>query len=75
MSTTRWERLRALSDRLRSVWDAHRDGRDWADVYTEARERTAARMEADAQLIRAMSWDEFKRLQQIGPVSAEGVSS
>lgn len=63
MSTTRWERLRALSDRVAAVWLAHRDGRAWPAIYAQAQEMTAARMEADAALIRAMSWDEFRRLQ------------
>ena len=65
MTTTRWERERALSDRVRAVWDAHRDGREWEEVYTDAREATARRLEADAALIRAMTWGQFLRLQGI----------
>ena len=63
MSTTPWERRKALSDRLRGVWDAHRDGRDWPVVYAEARERMAAQLEADAATVRSIGWDEFVRLQ------------
>lgn len=63
MPTTAWERRKALSDRLRGVWDAHRDGRDWQTVYAEARETLAAQMERDAAMVRGIEWDEFMRLQ------------
>ena len=66
MSTTRLDRQRALSDRLRGAWEAHRDGRDWEAVYSDAREAVASGMERDAALVRAMSWGNFKRLQGIG---------
>jgi hypothetical protein len=69
---TRWERQRALSDRLRGVWDAHRDGRDWSAVFVDARRIMADGLDRDAELVRAMSWDEFKRLQGVGPVEGDG---
>lgn len=63
MSTTAWERRKAISDRIRAVWDAKRDGRDWKAVYEEAQAHVAQQLEWDALTVRHISWDEFRRLQ------------
>jgi hypothetical protein len=77
VSTTRWERRKALSNQVRGVWDAHRGRGDaeWMEAFQAALDSVSARLRADADILDSMNFDEFKRLQQIGPVSAEGVSS
>lgn len=55
MSVTSWERQRAMSNLLRSIWDAHRDGRNWADVFEESRSVLLKRMEQDAAMVSAMT--------------------
>lgn len=73
---TRWERQRAVSDRLRAAWDAQRDGREWADVFADAKERVLDSMAVDIALVRTMTWDDFKRLQglpsQANPAGGDG---
>lgn len=65
MSTTEWERRKSVADRLRGVWDAKRDGREWREVYAEAQEAVALRCERDAAIAREVTFEEFMRLQGV----------
>ena len=64
MSVTAWEYRKALSDRLRAVWDTQRDGvLTWQQAYARAKAAVVARLHRDADTITSMTWDEFQRLQ------------
>jgi hypothetical protein len=66
VSRTKWELQRTLSSRLRSIWDTKRDGvATWEQSFEAARADLAAAMERDASLVRAMTWEWFKR-QEFG---------
>ena len=64
MSTTRWELRRALSNQLRAVWDAKRDGvMTWEASFEAARDCLVYAMERDAKLLREMTWQDFQDFQ------------
>ena len=63
MSTTAWERRKALSNQLRGVWDAKRDGMEWEQAFIAARSALVRAHQQDARILHSMTWDEFKRLQ------------
>jgi hypothetical protein len=63
MNRTPWELRKALSDQLRAVWDAKRDGMEWEKAFVAARSSMVRAHQRDARILLSMSWDEFKRLQ------------
>ncbi len=67
MSTTPWERRKAISDRVFGVFDAVRDGNaaDWPRHFETARLATLERLEFETETVRNMTFDEFARLQRL----------
>jgi hypothetical protein len=67
MSTTAWERRKALSNQVRGVWDAKRGcgDADWMDAFQAALDQVSKRLKDEAQIVESLDFDEFKRLQGI----------
>ena len=74
MSVTAWERRKAVSDRVCGVFDAirDRDPANWQRHFEAARLATLARLRAETEAVRDMTFDEFARLQKLPmPKTAE----
>jgi hypothetical protein len=67
MSSTAWERRKAISDRVCGVFDAirDRDPANWQRHFETARLATLERLEAETETVRNMTFDEFARLQKL----------
>lgn len=67
MSRTPWEYRKGISDRVFGVFDAQRSNNpnDWPEVFERARIATLERLEAECEVVRCMTFDEFSRLQRL----------
>jgi hypothetical protein len=74
MSSTAWERRKAVSDRINGAFDALRDNQPagWPATFEAAKARTVERMRMEAEIAAGMTFDEFARLQKLPmPKTAE----
>lgn len=64
---TSWERRKALSDQLRGIWDAKREGcaDGWRPAFDRAKAHLVVKLSTDISTISEMQFDDFLRLQGI----------